>query len=81
MVDGSYRISAQDRAASASDSFLFKQISDDQFVAQASNGSDWAYGLIVRADMYYLFTFNRADQNCTNLSSDERAGLRTIIRG
>ena len=54
---------------------------DDQFVAQASNDSDWAYGLTARADVYSLFTFNRNDQNCTNLSSDERASLRAIIRG
>ena len=81
VVDGSYRISAQDRVASASGSFLLKQISDDQFVAQASNDSDWAYGLTARADVYSLFTFNRNDQNCTNLSSDERASLRAIIRG
>lgn len=82
LVDGSYRVIGPDQSGPSPDSFLFKQIDDGQFIVQASNGSEWAYGLIVRADMYYLFTFNRDDQNCTKLSAGELAMLHaTIAKG
>lgn len=80
LVDGAYRIVAPDQATASSDTFLFKRISGDEFIVQASNGSDWAYGLIVHAEMYYLFTFNREGQNCTNLPPDERERLHTNIK-
>lgn len=46
---------------------------------QASNGQEWAYGLIVQADMYYLFTFNRSDQGCTSLSAAERSRFNMTV--
>ncbi len=80
LVDGSYRTSTPDRPAPFSDSFLLKQISRNEFVAQGSNGREWAYALIVRADMYYLFAFNRTGQNCTSLLPEERHRLHIIVR-
>jgi hypothetical protein len=79
LVDGYYRIIDPDQAAPGPDSFLFQEIGDGEFIVQASNGHEWAYALIVRADMDYLFAFNRAGQNCTNLSDDERTNLRVVI--
>ena len=80
LVDRSYRLSTPDQPAPSPDRFLFKQIGDGQYVVQASNDSEWAYALLVRADMYYLFTFNRSDQNCLRLSADERDRLHATVR-
>jgi hypothetical protein len=80
LVDRSYRVADPDEAAPSSDTYLFKQIKDGLFIVQASNGDEWAYGLIVHADMYYLFTFNFADQRCTSLSAAELGRFNTIIR-
>ncbi len=77
---GYYRIAGPEQAVASSDRFLLKQIGDGQFLVQASNGSEWAYGLIEHADMYYVYTFNRDEQNCTNLSAGERDMLHTTIR-
>jgi len=43
-------------------------------------GSDRVYGLIVHAYMYYLFTFNRDQENCAVLSAEELGGLREVAR-
>jgi hypothetical protein len=80
LVDGSYRLRTPDQPAPSPDRFLFRQIADGQYVVQASNDSEWAYALLVRADLYYLFTFNRSDQNCPKLSVDERDRLHAIVR-
>ena len=79
IADGAYRIIDPGQSVPSSDSFVVKRIGRDEFVVQASNGHEWAYGLIVHSDMYYLFTFNRTDQNCTTLSPDARAKFHTLI--
>lgn len=80
VIDGSYRLFEPGSAEAGTDRLLVRRIGRDEFVVQASNGSTWAYGLIVRADMYYLFTFNRGEENCTKLSTEERARFRTIVQ-
>jgi hypothetical protein len=80
LVDGSYRVTGPDASSPSSDTFLFKRIGGDELIVQGSNGSEWAYGLIVHADMYYLFTFNRAGENCTTLSAEERGRLHVAVR-
>jgi hypothetical protein len=80
LVDRSYRVIDPDEKVPSSDTYLFKQIGRDLIIAQASNGEEWAYGLLVHADRYYLFTFNLDNQNCTNLSETERARFRMTLK-
>jgi hypothetical protein len=80
VVDGAYKIVDPGASVPSADSFLVRQTGKGEFFVQASNGHEWAYGLIVRGDMYYLFTFNRADQNCTTLSPEERTMFHTIVK-
>jgi hypothetical protein len=80
LVDRSYRVTDPDEAAPSSDAYLIKQISNDAFIVQASNGAEWAYGLVVHADRYYLFTFNLDNQNCTNLSAAEQSRFNMTIK-
>jgi hypothetical protein len=80
LVDRSYRVTGPDETAPSPDTYLFKQIRDGLYVVQASNGEEWAYGLIVRADAYYLFTFNLDKQNCTNLSEAELRRFNATIK-
>ena len=71
LADRSYHVSGPDDTAPSPDTYLFRQIGKGLFIVQASNGKEWAYGLIVRADVDYLFTFNLEGQRCTNLSASE----------
>jgi hypothetical protein len=71
LADRSYHVSGPDDTAPSPDTYLFRQIGKGLFIVQASNGKEWAYGLIVRADVDYLFTFNLEGQRCTNLSACE----------
>lgn len=80
LVDRSYRVTSPDQSGPSPDRFLFKDIGEGEFIVQASNGSDWAYGLIVHADMYYLFAFNRGQEKCTDLSAPEQGKLRVVVR-
>jgi hypothetical protein len=80
LVDGAYQVIDPDQPTAAAERFLFRQIGVDEFVVQASNGSEWAYALVVHADRYYLFTFNRTDQDCTILSSAELSRFRTTVK-
>jgi hypothetical protein len=80
LIDGAYRVTDSGTTVPSSDTYLFKRITDKRFIAQASNGHEWAYGLIERADRYYLFTFDLPDQNCTNLSSAELRRFNTAVR-
>jgi hypothetical protein len=80
LVDRSYRVTGPGDAGPSSDTYLFKQIRDGMYVVQASNGNEWAYGLIVRADSYYVFTFNLDKQNCTNLSAAELGRFNATIK-
>ena len=53
-------------------------------MGNSSYSEQWqrvAYALIVQADMYYLLTFNRTDQNCMDLSADERARFDAAVGG
>jgi len=79
LQDRAYRVTEPGESLPSPDSFLFRQIEDGLFIVQASNGTEWAYGLIVHADMYYLFTFNRTDQNCTSLSAAERSRFAMTV--
>ena len=63
LKDRLYRMESPDNPAASPDTFLFKQLNAQQFIVQASNGTQWAYALIEHYDRYYLFTFNRPDQN------------------
>jgi len=78
LQDGSYRVQGPNDPAPSTDTFLFRRIDDGSLIVQGSNGKEWAYGLIIHQDMYYLFTFNRPDQNCTSLSADERGRFDTV---
>jgi len=80
LVDRTYRVTGPGDAAPSSDTYLFKQIRDGMYVVQASNGQEWAYGLIVHADAYYLFAFNLDKQNCTNLSPAELRRFNATIK-
>jgi hypothetical protein len=80
LVDGAYRVTGLDEPAPSPESYLFRQVGRDEFVAQARNEYAWAYGLIVREDRYYLFTFNRPDENCTSLSAAEQNDLHVTVR-
>ncbi len=80
LVDGYYRVIEPDQSSPSPDRFLVRQVGNQEFIVQASNGSGWAYGLIVHADMYYLFAFDRAEENCTKLSASELARFHTVIK-
>jgi hypothetical protein len=80
LVDGAYRVTGPDEPGPSPEEYLFKQIGRDEFVVQARNDDAWAYGLIVREDRYYVFTFNGADENCTSLSAAEQRDLHVIVR-
>jgi hypothetical protein len=80
LVDRSYRVVDPDERVPSSDTYLFKQVGRDLIIAQASNGQEWAYGLLVHADRYYLFTFNLDSQNCTNLSETDRSRFRITLK-
>ena len=81
LTDGAYRLSNPNETTPTAETFLFRRITDDSFIAQAGNGDEWAYGLIVHSERYYLFAFNRAEQNCTILSAAERKRFGVIIEG
>ena len=80
LVDGAYRVTGPDRSEPSPDRFLVKQIGSNEFIVQARNDDEWAYGLIVREDRYYLFVFNRSGQSCTDLSSAEQGALNMVVR-
>jgi hypothetical protein len=80
LVGRSYRVTDPDQATPSSDTYLFKQIKDNSMIVQASNGEEWAYGLIVHADRYYLFTFNLENQNCTSLSAAEQGQFHMALK-
>ena len=83
LVQGYYRVTDPDRATPSPETYLFKRIDKDRFIVQATtvqtDGTDWAYGLIVRADMYYLFTFDSGEQTCANLSDAERSRFNAVL--
>ena len=80
LVDGAYRVTGPDSSEPSPDRFLFKQVSGNELIVQARNDDAWAYGLIVREDRYYLFTFNRSEQTCTELSAEEQRALHMVVR-
>ena len=80
LVDGAYRVTGPDELAPSPEQYVFRQIGRGEFVVQARNDDAWAYGLIVREDRYYVFTFNRAEENCTSLSAVEQYDLHVIVR-
>jgi hypothetical protein len=80
LVDGAYRLTDVGETMPSPDTYLFKSITDTLFIAQARNKDEWAYGLIERADRYYLFTFDLPDRSCTTLSSAELGRFNASIR-
>ena len=84
LVQGNYRVTDPDRTEPSAETYLFKRIDNDRFIVQATSpqtdGSDRAYGLIVHADMYYLFTFDSGEQTCANLSDAERSRFNAVLK-
>jgi hypothetical protein len=80
IADGAYGIVDPGQSAPSSDRFLVRPIGNGEFVVQGSSGNEWAYGLIVHADRYYVFTFNRPEQGCTDLSADERGRFHVTVK-
>lgn len=80
LVDGAYRVTGPDEPTPSPERYLFRQVGRDEFVVQGRNDDAWAYGLIVREDRYYLFTFNRTGENCTSLSALEQSELHMTVR-
>lgn len=83
LVDRSYRVTGPDDAAPSQEEFLVRRLADRTFIVQATRagtaGTETAYGLIVDADAYYLFTFTRDGQNCASLSAAERARFNVAV--
>lgn len=80
LIDRAYRVTGPDEPAPSPERYLFRQVNRSEFVVQARNDDAWAYGLIVREDRYYLFTFNRDEENCTSLSAAEQTDLHMTVR-
>ena len=80
LVERTYRVTGPDKPEPSPERFLFRQVSGNEFVVQAMNDDEWAYGLIVREDRYYLFTFNRSQQKCTDLPTAEQRALHMVVR-
>ena len=80
LIDRAYRVTDPGETAPSPDTYLLKQIEHGLFIVQARNRDEWAYGLIVHADRYYLFTFDLSDRNCASLSTLELGAFNTIVR-